>query len=133
MLSDVLARANERGYSHEEIRGCMIQDLGEGLWEIDTEHPAYPRARDSTAGPSLASKVVNFATASAKHLAAGAPMASEEEIKRRHAICVACEFFDGSACKKCGCPVIREKHYLSKLSWADQSCPVGKWGPASSG
>ncbi len=74
-------------------------------------------------------KAANFAAAAAKHIAAGAPLASDEEVARRFAICHGCEFYDGTACKKCGCPVKREKAFLSKLSWADQSCPVGKWGP----
>lgn len=78
---------------------------------------------------SLLEKVRNFASAAVQHVAAGAPLASDDEIARRHAICVGCEFYDGKACTQCGCPVVREKRYLSKLSWADQSCPVGKWGP----
>ncbi|NBW12296.1 MAG: hypothetical protein EBR82_30120 [Caulobacteraceae bacterium] len=70
----------------------------------------------------------NFAVASAKHVAAGMPMASDEEIIRRHDICQACEFFKDNACQKCGCPIVRAKQYVSKLSWADSECPVGKWG-----
>lgn len=88
-------------------------------------------ATAAVASPSLFQKAANFASAAAQHVAAGAPMASDEEIARRHAICVGCEFFDGKACTKCGCPVRREKAYLSKLSWADQSCPVGRWGPVA--
>jgi hypothetical protein len=82
-------------------------------------------------GPSLLQKAANFATASAKHIAAGAPQASEEEVARRFAICQTCEHYDGKACRKCGCPVVRERQFLSKLSWADSSCPVGKWGPVT--
>ena len=78
---------------------------------------------------SLLEKARNFTSAAIRHAAAGLPMASDEEIARRHAICVGCEFYDGKACVKCGCPVKREKAYLSKLSWADQACPVGQWGP----
>jgi hypothetical protein len=83
-------------------------------------------------GPSLLQKAANFAAASAKHVAAGMPQASEEEVARRFAICQTCEHFDGRACRKCGCPVVREKKFLSKLSWANESCPVGKWGPVTS-
>lgn len=79
-------------------------------------------------GPSLLQKAKNFTTSAAKHIAAGMPMASEEEIARRFAICQACEFLKDGACTKCGCPVVRQKKFLSKLSWADQSCPIGKWG-----
>lgn len=83
---------------------------------------------NSTHPLTFAERAKNFAVASAKHIAAGLPMASEEEIARRFAICQACEFYKDGACQKCGCPVVREKKFISKLAWADQSCPVGKWG-----
>jgi hypothetical protein len=81
--------------------------------------------------PSAARKAVNFAASLASHVAAGMPQASEEEVARRFAICQGCEHYDGKACKQCGCPVVREKQFISKLAWADQSCPVGKWGPVA--
>jgi hypothetical protein len=84
-----------------------------------------------TDAPSFLQKVKNFAVASAKHVAAGMPMASDEEIIRRHDICLGCEFLKDGACSKCGCPVVRTKQYVSKLSWADSECPVGKWGKES--
>lgn len=93
---------------------------------------AYSKARRKSP-PSLMKRAANFAAAAAQHIAAGAPMASDEEVARRFSICQGCEFYDGKACSKCGCPVVRERKYLSKLSWADQSCPVGKWGPAANG
>lgn len=80
-------------------------------------------------GPAFLTKVANFATAAVQHVAAGAPRCTEEEVAARYAICTGCEYFAGGACTKCGCPVSRERTYISKLSWADQSCPVGKWGP----
>ena len=92
--------------------------------ESDKTSVTVPR-RD---GPSFLAKVKNFAVASAKHVAAGMPMASDEEIIRRHDICLGCEFFQDNSCLKCGCPVSRNKKYISKLSWADSECPVGKWG-----
>jgi len=79
-------------------------------------------------GLSLIQKAANFAAAAAKHIAAGAPMATEEQVAERFGICQTCEHFDGRACRQCGCPVVREKKFLSKLSWAGESCPVGKWG-----
>ena len=79
----------------------------------------------------LATKAANFATSAAKHLAAGMPQATEEQVAERFAICETCEHFDGKACRQCGCPVVRQKKFLSKLSWAGESCPVGKWGPAA--
>jgi len=79
--------------------------------------------------PGLIGKAWNFASSAAKHIAAGMPQATQEQIDARFAVCQACELFDGRACTKCGCPVIREKAFLSKLSWAHEKCPVGKWGP----
>jgi hypothetical protein len=74
-------------------------------------------------------KARNFAASAARHVAAGMPQATDEQVAARFAICQTCEHFDGKACGKCGCPVVREKKFLSKLSWANESCPVGKWGP----
>ena len=82
--------------------------------------------------PGFLDKLRNFATAAAGHVAAGMPMATDEEIIRRHDICLACEHLVDNACTQCGCPVARVRGYVSKLSWADSECPVGKWGRAPS-
>lgn len=82
--------------------------------------------------PGFLEKVRNFATAAAGHVAAGMPMASDEEIIRRHDICLGCEHLVDDACTQCGCPVARVRGYVSKLSWADSECPVGKWGKSPS-
>lgn len=119
------ARCRERGYTLDEVRACIVSEDGDTI-TVDEMHKDYPRAK---AQPSLVQKAVNFAVAATKHIAAGAPMASGEEVARRFAICQQCQHFDGKACERCGCPVVRERQYVSKLSWADQSCPVGKWGP----
>ena len=96
---------------------------------------AYEANRQAAAppitGPSFLEKIGNFATSAARHVAAGAPRCTDEQVAERHAICAGCEYFDGKACKKCGCAVSRERAYISKLSWAGESCPVGKWGPVS--
>ena len=81
--------------------------------------------------PGFLTKVRNFATAAAGHVAAGMPMASDAEIIRRHDICLGCEHLVNDACTQCGCPVARVRGYVSKLSWADSECPVGKWGKAT--
>lgn len=80
---------------------------------------------------SFLGKIRSFATAAAQHVAAGMPMASDAEILRRHDICMACPFFRNNTCAKCGCPISRARGYVSKLSWADSECPVGKWGKES--
>jgi hypothetical protein len=127
--------ATKRGPPHTK----MLRDylaaavpLFPGVDMLGKPPPAPDLSRADT--PSFLAKARNFAVASAKHVAAGAPMASDAEIIRRHDICMACEFFKDNACQKCGCPVVRAKKYVSKLSWADSECPVGKWGketPAS--
>lgn len=127
LRSSFEARCRERGYTMEQVRGCIVSEDGD-LITVDEAHRDYPRP---PAGPSMISKAANFAVAAAQHIASGAPMASYEEIALRADICHSCEFFDGKSCSKCGCPVVREKNYISKLSWADQSCPVGKWGKTS--
>lgn len=142
-------RCEERGYALDEVRDCIVSVDGDRI-TVDEKHPAYPtkakpgfvpQKRNPASptpdiaridAPSFLAKVKNFAVASAKHVAAGSPMASDEEIIRRHDICMACEFFKDNACQKCGCPVVRAKKYVSKLSWADSECPVGKWGSVSS-
>lgn len=127
------ARCRQRGYTLDEVRPCIVSEEGDQI-TVDETHPAYPRtpkpAPDLTRtdAPSFLAKVRNFAVASAKHVAAGMPMASDEEIIRRHDICTGCEFFKDNACQQCGCPVVRAKQYVSKLSWADSECPVGRWG-----
>jgi len=136
------ARCRERGYTLDEVRPCIVSQDGDQI-TVDETHAAYPRTAKPakprtptcdltrTDAPSFVDKIKNFAVASAKHVAAGMPMASDEEIIRRHDICLACEFLKDGACSKCGCPVVRAKKYVSKLSWADSECPVGKWGKAS--
>lgn len=79
--------------------------------------------------PSLLTKAANFATSAARHVAAGMPRATQEQVDARFAVCQGCPHFDGKACRLCGCPVVREQAYISKLSWANEKCPAGKWGP----
>jgi hypothetical protein len=123
-LSHLLARCRQRGYTLDEVRPCIVSQDGDRI-TVDVDHPAYPRR--AKPGVSLVTKAKNFAASAARHIAAGAPQASEEEVARRFAICEGCEHFDGKACRQCGCPVVREKKFLSKLSWANEKCPVGKW------
>lgn len=91
-----------------------------------------PCGSSGGAPPSLIQKAANFATSAAAHVAAGMPRCTQEQIDARFAICQTCEFFDGRACRQCGCPVVREKQFVSKLSWANEKCPAGKWGPVES-
>jgi hypothetical protein len=95
------------------------------------QYGAVVAARNCVANVPLLTKVANFAAAAVQHVAAGAPRCTDEQIAARHDICLGCEHYQGGACTQCGCPVSREKNLISKLAWADQSCPVGKWGTVS--
>jgi hypothetical protein len=143
------ARCVERGYTLDEVLPCVVSQDGDE-WTIDVESEFYPRVSrlpepppppthgpgteqmPTRSAPNFLTKVKNFATAAAGHVAAGMPMASDEEIIRRHDICLGCEHLVDNACTQCGCPVARVRGYVSKLSWADSECPVGKWGKAPS-
>lgn len=116
------ARCRERGYTLDEVRACIVSQDGDTI-TVDETHHNYPRPRQLSA----IGRVKNFAASAVAHVAAGMPRASEEEVERRYAICQGCEHFDGKSCRKCGCPVVRERKYVSKLSWAKEACPVGKW------
>jgi hypothetical protein len=136
-------RCRERGYTLDEVMPCVVAQDGD-QWTIDISHSAYPKtpkpaaaqmpdlSRDQADAPGFLTKVKNFAVAAAGHVAAGLPMCSDDEIIRRHNICLTCEFLTDNACSQCGCPVSRTFGYVSKLSWADQECPVGKWGQGDS-
>lgn len=117
------SRCRERGYTLESVRACIVAEHGDTI-TVDETHKDYPRAKP---GLSLVQKAVGFLTSAAKHVAAGMPAATESEVARRFAICQSCEHYDGSACSKCGCPVVRARRFVSKLSWANESCPIGKW------
>ena len=51
-LQDVLERAHQRGYTAEEIRPCLVRDLGGGWFDVDVEHAAYPRTPRIESPPS---------------------------------------------------------------------------------
>jgi hypothetical protein len=81
------------------------------------------------AGPSLARKAVNFAGAAAVHMAHGRPQTPANEAARRIAICEGCTgeggYWDaarrGCLHPQCGC------NMDLKVTWADMSCPIGRW------
>jgi hypothetical protein len=75
----------------------------------------------------IGKRILNFIVALIKHLLNGGKRTSKEERDRRYSICQGCEFFDKSSCTQCGCPISRHEKFISKLDWANQHCPVGKW------
>lgn len=92
--------------------------------------PIFPCKRTfirEKSGPSLGSKVLNFAKSAINHVANGAPLCTEDQIEKRYSVCNGCEFLQDNSCTKCGCPISRTKHFVSKIAWADQECPIGKW------
>lgn len=128
-LHHLEARCRERGYTLDEVRPCIVSQDGESI-TVDETHEAYPlKIKAGHAMPSLLTRAKNFATSAARHVATGMKTATQEQIDARYAICEACEFFSAGACSECGCPLVRQMKTVSKLAWANESCPVGKWGP----
>lgn len=84
-----------------------------------------------TQKPTLVDKAINFSKAAIQHAMKGSPKCTDEEINTRYNICQSCEYFQNQTCKLCGCNLVRERIYMNKLAWADQSCPIKKWGPIS--
>lgn len=123
-----LSRCRERGYTLEEVRACIMAEDADTI-TVDETSPAYPRAPKP--GLSIVQRASNFTRSAVRHVVAGLPRASDAEIERRWSICQACEHLADGKCRKCGCPIIRERQFLSKLAWATESCPAGKWGPAT--
>jgi hypothetical protein len=102
--------------------------------EVVSRHgPAGIHARCKSWPPSLTKRAINFTSALVSHVARGMPSASQEEIDRRLAICQVCPLFDGAICRHadCGCRISQSQKFFNKLAWADQDCPIGKWGPAT--
>lgn len=136
-LRHLESRCRQRGYALADVAACIVARDGDQI-TVDETHEAYPRApkpglaRNPTKPaplPPLTKRIANFARSAAKHVATGARRCTQEEIDARYAVCQACEYFSNGACGQCGCPLVREKQYISKLSWASERCPVGKWGP----
>lgn len=77
--------------------------------------------------PSLVKRIRNFISSLWKHIISGAKRTSKKERQERLDICSKCEYYDGSVCLQCGCPILREANFISKLDWKDQHCPINKW------
>jgi hypothetical protein len=121
------ATCRSRGYDPAACEPCIVADDGLRV-TVDETHAAYPRLRER---PTLLAKAASFAASAAKHVVAGMPLAAPAQVAERFAICEQCQHYDGAACRLCGCPVKRKRRFVSKLSWAGEACPEGKWGPVS--
>lgn len=64
------------------------------------------------------------------HIYAGSPKSTKYEILNRLSFCTSCEHFNTKReeCGICGCAISDKSIFMNKLAWADQECPVGKWG-----
>lgn len=90
--------------------------------------------RDAEARPALpgvARMAWNYATAYAKHIAAGAPVADETTVKLRLDTCALCPLRTENRCSKCGCYLDSSPDGKDgKALWKDQECPLGHWRKA---
>lgn len=115
-------RCRERGYTLEQATPCIVSRNGDRI-TVDELHPAYPRA-----APGIVAKARSFTRSVVRHAAAGLPQATDEQREARWAICQQCPHLEAGKCRLCGCPIVRDRRLISKLSMARESCPAGKWG-----
>ncbi len=87
------------------------------------------KQEEEVKAPSLIKQAKKFSVDAIKHAVKGNPTCTQDQINERLKICESCKWFRGNRCMKCGCACNKNKKYLNKLAWADQSCPIGKWGP----
>jgi len=74
--------------------------------------------------PGMRQRIANAATAgldTLEGITQGVVFISDDELRKREAICHACQFYDAGICKSCGCML------QVKTKLASQRCPVGKW------
>lgn len=120
----------------------ILCDLDENLvcrrcgWEERDKQALRPIRRRCRASakpidpaPSRSRQLVSFVGAMLRHIVTGCPVTTTHARQLRLAICRACSYYDGSRCSKCGCGVKTHAAFIDKLGWAEQRCPVGKWGP----
>lgn len=64
------------------------------------------------------------------HIYSGSPKSTQLEIYSRHNICINCDSYNKTKkqCDVCGCSINNKRIFMNKLAWADQECPLNKWG-----
>ncbi len=87
----------------------------------------------ATKEPTMIEKAANYVASTAKHIANGMELRTQEEIDAIYEICKGCEFFKakkgGFKCGKCGCSLnTNASHVNNKLARRSDSCPDGRWG-----
>jgi hypothetical protein len=95
----------------------------------DLTPPTFPcrMAGLSSKEPNLVDKIKHFSNSLIDHAKNNFVLATDSEIERRFKICETCDSFKHGSCLECGCPIVRTKNYISKLSWASEKCPLNKW------
>jgi len=79
---------------------------------------------------TIGSRLKMFCKSLVFHIWSGLPKSTKKQIHERFVTCFGCDKYDNikSQCLVCGCNVNNKKVFLNKLAWADQECPLGKWG-----
>jgi hypothetical protein len=80
--------------------------------------------------PDLLTRIWNFTRAQARHARDGFRIVTQEEQAARLETCRACPLLVADVCthEKCGCGVSGDRsRFWSKLAWASEECPLGKW------
>lgn len=121
---NIFCEYNQIDYYTYQCKNCGM------IIKTDNEPPVFPCKKTLVKldnGPSIGNKILNFAKSAIDHTLNGMPTCTKEQIEKRHSICLGCEFLKDNVCSKCGCPIARTNKFISKLAWADQECPIGKW------
>lgn len=86
--------------------------------------------RQCKAPPGIVQRIANFIPAFAGHIRVGSPKCTQGEIDYRLNICRECPLYVNHTCisQSCGCAISDKQVFLNKLYWADQKCPLDKWG-----
>jgi len=117
----------------EDNQTFVCKKCGTSLYSETPQHMppvficSYPLVEDNQKDIGYAQKIKNFAGSLIDHIKTGAKLCTDEQIEKRFSICESCEFYKDKTCTQCGCPLIRNRKFISKLAWAEQECPVGKW------
>lgn len=116
------ARCRRFGVEPGIAEQCVTKRNDDGTLLADNRHPSYPR-------PTAVAfqRAASFAASAFRHAANGAKQCTQEQIDARYAICKACPLLVGDRCTKCGCGITPNLSIFSKLSWASERCPIGKW------
>lgn len=107
----------------------MCSKCGIKISTSDDQPPVFPCSIGSLSSqePDLTTKIKNFSHSLYEHTKNRFKLASDETIYNRFKICEQCPSFKHGACSECGCPIVRTKNYISKLSWDSEKCPLDKW------